>query len=114
MVVRLCRALGCRCPVSCIVVRPERTGDVANRASQDHSRSAERSGQATAAGNLPRLYWVNWFRKGDDGSFLWPGFGDNSRVIKWIIEEVEGSGDGVDTPIGRGSGVLRLLSGSKN
>ena len=53
------------------------------------------------AAKLPKLFWVNWFRKGDDGGFLWPGFGDNSRVIKWIIEEVEGTGESVDTPIGR-------------
>jgi hypothetical protein len=50
MVVKLCRALSCRYPVSCIVVRPERHGNVANRASQDHSRSAEAGGQATEAG----------------------------------------------------------------
>jgi len=50
---------------------------------------------------LPRLYWVNWFRKGEDGSFLWPGFGDNSRVLKWIIERLDGTAPAVDTPIGR-------------
>ena len=50
MVVKPCRALGCRYPVSCIVVRPERTGNVANRASQDHGRSAEAGGQATEGG----------------------------------------------------------------
>ena len=44
---------------------------------------------------------MNWFRKGDDGSFLWPGFGENSRVLKWVVERVDGSGDAVDTPIGR-------------
>jgi phosphoenolpyruvate carboxykinase (GTP) len=58
-------------------------------------------GASADASKLPKLFWVNWFRKGDDGKFLWPGFGDNSRVLKWIIEEVEGTGDGVDTPIGR-------------
>jgi phosphoenolpyruvate carboxykinase (GTP) len=58
-------------------------------------------GGAADADKLPKLFWVNWFRKGEDGKFLWPGFGDNSRVVKWIIEEVEGTGDGVDTPIGR-------------
>ncbi|MEO6317745.1 MAG: phosphoenolpyruvate carboxykinase (GTP) [Acidimicrobiales bacterium] len=50
---------------------------------------------------LPRLYWVNWFRKGDDGKFLWPGFGENSRVLKWVVERVAGGGEAVDTPIGR-------------
>jgi phosphoenolpyruvate carboxykinase (GTP) len=50
---------------------------------------------------LPRLFWVNWFRKGDDGSFLWPGYGDNSRVLKWVVERVAGRGDAADTPIGR-------------
>ncbi len=50
---------------------------------------------------LPRLFWVNWFRKGDDGTFLWPGFGENSRVLKWVVERVAGGGDAVDTPIGR-------------
>ncbi len=49
---------------------------------------------------LPKLFWVNWFRKGDDGKFLWPGFGDNSRVLKWVIEAVEGAAQGVETPIG--------------
>ena len=58
-------------------------------------------GRPRDADKLPKLFWVNWFRKGDDGKFLWPGFGDNSRVLKWIIEEVEGTGEGVDTPIGR-------------
>jgi phosphoenolpyruvate carboxykinase (GTP) len=50
---------------------------------------------------LPKLFWVNWFRKGDDGSFLWPGFGENSRVLKWVVERVEGSGAAVDAAIGR-------------
>jgi phosphoenolpyruvate carboxykinase (GTP) len=58
-------------------------------------------GNVGDAAKLPKLFWVNWFRKGDDGKFLWPGFGDNSRVLKWIIEEVEGTGEGVTTPIGR-------------
>jgi phosphoenolpyruvate carboxykinase (GTP) len=60
--------------------------------------SAEREGDAS---KLPKLYWVNWFRKGDDGSFLWPGFGDNSRVLKWVIDRLDGSAGAVDTAIGR-------------
>jgi phosphoenolpyruvate carboxykinase (GTP) len=50
---------------------------------------------------LPRIFYVNWFRKDADGRFLWPGYGDNSRVLKWIFERVAGTGQAVDTPIGR-------------
>ncbi len=57
-------------------------------------------GQATEAAKLPRIYQVNWFRKGPDGSFLWPGFGDNSRVLDWVIRRLEGSVGAVETPIG--------------
>jgi len=58
-------------------------------------------GAATQPTKLPKLFWVNWFRRGDDGTFLWPGFGENSRVLKWILERVAGEGEAVDTPIGR-------------
>ncbi|QXC62665.1 phosphoenolpyruvate carboxykinase (GTP) [Aquihabitans sp. G128] len=58
-------------------------------------------GQATDAENLPKLFWVNWFRKGDDGSFLWPGFGENSRVLKWVFDRVAGDAEAIDTAIGR-------------
>ena len=58
-------------------------------------------GTASDTAKLPKLFWVNWFRRGEDGSFLWPGFGDNSRVLKWVVERVAGEGEAVDTPIGR-------------
>jgi phosphoenolpyruvate carboxykinase (GTP) len=58
-------------------------------------------GDSAEADKLPRLFWVNWFRKGEDGSFLWPGFGDNSRVLKWIVERLDGTAGAEDTPIGR-------------
>ncbi|HVU74480.1 MAG TPA: phosphoenolpyruvate carboxykinase (GTP) [Mycobacteriales bacterium] len=50
--------------------------------------------------DLPRIYYVNWFRKGADGSFLWPGYGENSRVLAWIVDRLEGKATGVETPIG--------------
>jgi phosphoenolpyruvate carboxykinase (GTP) len=49
---------------------------------------------------MPRVYYVNWFRKSDEGKFLWPGFGENSRVLKWIFERCSGTADAVETPIG--------------
>ncbi len=58
-------------------------------------------GEATEPDKLPKLFWVNWFQKDDEGKFIWPGYGDNSRVLKWIIERVQGQGDAVDTAIGR-------------
>ncbi|KQU04370.1 phosphoenolpyruvate carboxykinase [Rhodococcus sp. Leaf7] len=49
---------------------------------------------------LPKVFYVNWFRRGDDKRFLWPGFGENSRVLKWIVERIEHKAAGVDTPVG--------------
>ena len=49
---------------------------------------------------LPRIYYVNWFRKDANGKYIWPGFGENSRVLKWIFERCEGSADAEETPIG--------------
>ena len=49
---------------------------------------------------LPRMFWVNWFRKDEDGKFLWPGFGENCRVLKWVLERVAGQGEITETAIG--------------
>jgi phosphoenolpyruvate carboxykinase (GTP) len=63
-----------------------------------------------AGARLPRLYCVNWFRKGQDGGFLWPGYGENSRVLKWVFERCEGTAKAVETPIGNlpAAGELEL------
>ncbi|MER7130380.1 phosphoenolpyruvate carboxykinase (GTP) [Streptosporangium saharense] len=50
--------------------------------------------------SLPRVYYVNWFRKSEDGRFVWPGFGENSRVLKWIVDRLNGEAEAVRTPIG--------------
>jgi phosphoenolpyruvate carboxykinase (GTP) len=57
-------------------------------------------GKGADADKLPRIFYVNWFRRGDDGRFLWPGFGENGRVLKWIIERLEGKAAASETPIG--------------
>ena len=57
-------------------------------------------GKKTDASKLPRIYFVNWFRKNAEGKFIWPGFRDNSRVLKWIVERISGTGKAVSTPVG--------------
>jgi phosphoenolpyruvate carboxykinase (GTP) len=54
-----------------------------------------------AGARLPKIFHVNWFRKGSDGKFMWPGFGDNLRVLEWILKRVEGSAHSVESPIGK-------------
>ena len=49
---------------------------------------------------MPKVFYVNWFRQGSDGHWLWPGFGENSRVLKWVCERCDGKADAVETPIG--------------
>ncbi|MDK8307275.1 phosphoenolpyruvate carboxykinase (GTP) [Corynebacterium imitans] len=57
---------------------------------------------------LPSIFLVNWFRRGDDGRFLWPGFGENSRVLKWIVDRIEGKVDADQTPVGNTAKVEDL------
>jgi phosphoenolpyruvate carboxykinase (GTP) len=57
-------------------------------------------GKQHDAAKLPRIFYVNWFRRGEDGRFLWPGFGENSRVLKWVIERIEGRAEATETAVG--------------
>ncbi len=57
-------------------------------------------GSATKSDNLPKIFFVNWFRRDENGRFLWPGFGENSRVLKWVFERIDGTASAVKTEIG--------------
>jgi phosphoenolpyruvate carboxykinase (GTP) len=58
-------------------------------------------GKHSDASKLPRIFYVNWFRTDENGKFLWPGYGENSRVLKWVFERCDGKVHATDTPIGR-------------
>ncbi|MGA1352629.1 MAG: phosphoenolpyruvate carboxykinase domain-containing protein, partial [Ilumatobacteraceae bacterium] len=57
-------------------------------------------GKHSTAAKLPKIFFVNWFRRDEDGRFLWPGYGENSRVLKWVFERVDGKSTAHQTPIG--------------
>jgi phosphoenolpyruvate carboxykinase (GTP) len=67
----------------------------------DYMRHWLEIGRKGDPGKLPKVFYVNWFRKDDEGKFLWPGFGENSRVLEWVFRRCDGEGEAVDTPIGR-------------
>ena len=66
----------------------------------DYFRHWIEVGKGADADRLPKIFYVNWFRRGDDGRFLWPGFGENSRVLAWAMERIEGRAAAEETPIG--------------
>ena len=58
-------------------------------------------GKETDSSKLPKIFYVNWFRKDENDRFMWPGYGENIRALKWAIERVNGTGNYIDTPIGK-------------
>jgi phosphoenolpyruvate carboxykinase (GTP) len=66
----------------------------------DYFRHWIELGKGADADRLPKVFYVNWFRRDADDRFLWPGFGENGRVLKWDVERLEGSAAAVETPIG--------------
>ncbi|MGX7823828.1 phosphoenolpyruvate carboxykinase (GTP) [Actinokineospora sp. 24-640] len=66
----------------------------------DYFRHWIETGKRADADKLPKIFYVNWFRRGEDGRFLWPGFGENSRVLKWAIERIEGKAAAHESPVG--------------
>ncbi len=66
----------------------------------DYFRHWLRVGQKTAPEKLPAIFYVNWFRKTPEGKWLWPGYGENSRVLKWVVERISGKAKAQETPIG--------------
>jgi phosphoenolpyruvate carboxykinase (GTP) len=69
-----------------------------------------RIGASADPEKLPKLFYVNWFRKDADGNFLWPGYGDNSRVLEWVFERSNNRGEAITTPIGwvPGAGAINI------
>jgi phosphoenolpyruvate carboxykinase (GTP) len=67
-------------------------------------------GEQADESRLPKIFYVNWFRKDEGGRFLWPGFGENSRVLAWVFRRCDDAAEAVDTPIGRvpAAGALDL------
>ena len=66
----------------------------------DYFRHWLEIGERGDTDKLPRIFYVNWFRKDADGDFLWPGFGENSRVLEWIFRRCDGEAEATETPIG--------------
>ncbi len=64
------------------------------------STTGSQVGKENDEAKLPRIFYVNWFRRDDDGGFLWPGFGENSRVLKWVVERIDGQAAAEETAIG--------------
>ncbi|GMO46264.1 MAG: phosphoenolpyruvate carboxykinase (GTP) [Termitinemataceae bacterium] len=66
----------------------------------DYFKHWVKLGQSHDESKLPKIFFVNWFRKNTEGKFIWPGYGENSRVLAWIFDRCDGKGESIDTPIG--------------
>ena len=101
--------LGSTCPRRRPPPRPEPSASCAStrwrccRSAATTWPTTSATGSRSAAARAPscrKVFYVNWFRKDDDGKFLWPGFGENSRVLAWMFRRCEGTADAVETAIG--------------
>jgi phosphoenolpyruvate carboxykinase (GTP) len=71
-------------------------------------------GKTSEPSKLPKIFHVNWFRKNGNGSFLWPGYGDNIRILKWMFERVSGGNNAVETPVGLIPDIRAIDTGGLN